>query len=417
MITHNECLNILRDLSLNKIIQTEQILIEESVGRLLEEDLIATESSPPFDNSAMDGFALNLSLLEKYKVGSLYCLPISNCIGAGDKVSITSGTVAVEIMTGAPLPSSELTAVIKIEDVVVSKNLSDQIIQIEFSQPPQWGENIRRSGEDFKEGQLILKKGTLLNHQHILALATLGIDKLIVRKKIKIAIASTGKELVDFKTKKLGPGMIRNSTGVYLESYLQSLHCHVQNLGIIADSIPDYQKMVISAFDNDCDMLISTGAVSMGKFDFVRPALEELGAKIHFHKCAIRPGKPILFATILYKQRTKYIFGIPGNAVSTAVGLRFFVVPFLNFLINPDYSPNLTSSKVRLKEETKKPEGLKCFFKADLEKNKDGQKTILSLPGQASFMVSPLLKTNSWVVFKEEGSVVPKGTEVEVFDL
>ncbi len=409
MISYQESLNVLVDIASKQSIDTEIVELENSVGRILSEAVISAEASPPFDNSAMDGFALQESIFINWRAGVEVTVSVGDCLAAGDRVSDKQNNyLAVEIMTGAALPSDNFFAVVKIEDVkVVSDGDHKKII---LYSKPSYGENIRRAGEDFKEGQILLEAGTQIQHQHILALATLGISQLRVVRKIKIAVASTGKELVDCKTKKLQPGQIRNSTGLYLESYLRDHFFSVLNMGIVADQIENYQNTLRQAFDEGADLFISTGAVSMGIYDFVRPALEQLGADIHFHKCAIRPGKPILFASIEYKGRFRYIFGVPGNPVSTAVGLRFFVLPFLRSL---QKHKCIDSVFATLDHDVKKPTGLKCFFKAELQQS-SGETKVVSLPGQASFMVSPLLKSNAWVVLPEQGERIEKGAKVEV---
>lgn len=409
MISYQQGLDTLLDMAKKQLLETEIIELENSVGRVLSQDILATEASPPFDNSAMDGFALQEAIFKNWKEGAEITVDVGACVAAGDQVyDQYSKHLAVEIMTGAAIPSDKFFAVVKIEDVLVFSDGGQKKITL-FSKPSS-GENIRRAGEDFKVGQMLLEAGTQIQHQHILALATLGVSQLSVAKKINIAIASTGKELVDCKTKKLSPGQIRNSTGLYLESYLTDHYFTVLNKGIIADDIQSYQSNLKQAFDEGADVFISTGAVSMGIYDFVRPALEQLGAHICFHKCAIRPGKPILFATLQYKGRSRFIFGVPGNPVSTAVGLRFFIMPFLRCLQKQE---PLSPVFAVLDQDVKKPMGLKCFFKAEL-KQSCGENKVLSLPGQASFMVSPLLKSNAWVVFPEQAEKIERGSKVEV---
>lgn len=434
MKTYNECLEILKSVvaqnsqGASSYLGDEWVDLENAVGRVLRQDVVATEASPPFDNSAMDGFAVNFEnlqqLFQKHNSAQPVTLKISQCIAAGDSASTSSlHDAAIEIMTGAPMPNSFYDTVIKIEDVHVIRDSSvisgkyAKALEIKIFQLPQKNENTRKAGEDFQVGQKLLSKGTQLELQHLLGLATLGIHHVLVAKNPVIAIASTGKELVDYHTEKLEPGQIRNSTGMYLQSYFKNNHLDVQNLGIIDDCMLSYQQTLLQAFDNGAEIFISTGAVSMGQFDFVKPALLDLGATIHFHKAAIRPGKPILFASLNYKQRVRFIFGVPGNPVSTAVGLKFFILPFIENLLDCRSSSNPSKKMwMELAQDVAKPEGLRCFFKASMLED-SGQLKVQSLPGQASFMVSPLLKTNAWVVLPEENKMIPQGTKVEVYAL
>ncbi len=432
MKTYNECLDILKSVATQNVntgisyLNSELVDLENAVGRVLAEDLVASEASPPFDNSAMDGFAVNyenlVELFQKQNSSTPQgvVVKVIQCIAAGDSVQINNTNfsklkdTAVEIMTGAPLPNSFYDTVIKIEDVQVMRSSSSEI---QIFQLPTKKENTRKAGEDFQVGQKVLSKGTKIELQHLLGLATLGIHHVLVAKTPIITIASTGKELVDYHCEKLQPGQIRNSTGIYLQAYFKSCQLEVKNLGVIEDQVEPYKNAVRQAFDQGADIFISTGAVSMGQFDFVKPALLEMGAQIHFHKAAIRPGKPILFASLNYQQRTRYIFGVPGNPVSTAVGLKFFILPFIENLLN--YHSSVDPSKkmwMELAQDVNKPEGLRCFFKASMHED-SGQLKVKSLPGQASFMVSPLLKTNAWVVLPEEDKIILQGTKVEVHTL
>jgi molybdopterin molybdotransferase len=160
---------------------------------------------------------------------------------------------------------------------------------------------------------------------------------------------------------------------------------------------------------------VTTGAVSMGKHDFIKDALVDCGARIHYHKVAIRPGKPGLFAELPARALSPgpVVFGVPGNPVSTVVGLRFFIGPYLRALrgLSPE-----RPRRAYLETATPKPNGLKCFFKARVTEKLDAT-SVRALAGQPSFMVSPLLKSNAWVVFPEQDSMVPEGTAVDVYAL
>lgn len=411
MISYGESLKILKDIAkLYRSDLEEEVSIDKSIGRVLTEDIFAQENNPSFDNSAMDGFAVNTTATS-ILVNSW--IPVKALIGAGDPaLEIQKIEGAVEIMTGASIPSAYYDSVVRVEDVEVKTDPSGKKM-IRLSVPPKLRDNIRIAGEDTKVGDKLLSKGQVISCQHLLVLATQGISRVKVKRKIEIGILSTGKEIVDYHSKELQFGQIRNSTGVYLESSLVSPLFKVSNYGIIQDEQGLYIERIKKIFENDIELLISTGAVSMGVYDFVKPALESIGAKVHFHKCAIRPGKPILFATVVYNQKVRFIFGVPGNPISTLVGLKFFIRPFLATLLDCETERPLLAV---LASDTKKPDGLKCFFKAKVFS--EGVETkVEPLKGQASFMVSPLLQSNAWVVFPEEGSLMKRGTQVEVFNL
>ncbi len=414
MMTHQESLEILKSVASNfPILESETVPLAKAVGRILWEDIAARENNPPFDNSAMDGFALHFDSLPKLQASADGWIPVQVLISAGDRdFQIQKEEAAIEIMTGAPIPDAYFDTVIKVEDVEQKRD-KNGVKWIRIQSQPRRGDHIRRCGEDTRVGDLLLSKNQRLNCEHLLALATQGISFLKVKRRVQVAILSTGKEVVPFESPKLDFGQIRNSTGIYLQTVLSHPALKVVNEGIIKDDPDLYVQKLGKIFNDDTDILISTGAVSMGVHDFVRPALESLGAMIHFHKCAIRPGKPVLFATLDWKGKRKFLFGVPGNPVSTAVGLRFFVKPFVDLLLSGEIEKPIHAV---LTADTQKPEGLKCFFKAkvDLE---NPEPSVESLKGQASFMVAPFIQSNAWVVFPEPGEIIKQGTKVEVFTL
>ncbi|MBK7963735.1 MAG: hypothetical protein IPK04_22565 [Bdellovibrionales bacterium] len=162
-----------------------------------------------------------------------------------------------------------------------------------------------------------------------------------------------------------------------------------------------FKSKVQYLLNENIDLLVTTGAVSMGKFDFIVSSLQDLDAEILFHKVAIRPGKPILLAQVCRPGRNPLvIFGMPGNPVSSVVGLRFFLAPFLREINGQTEEQPL---RIKLSQTTPKPRGLQCFFKARLETH-DNNLAVRPLSGQASFMVSPLVHANAWVLFPEDGT-------------
>lgn len=410
MISYEESQNILkREAKFFTHKPPDLIPIEDCVGRILAYDVISREHNPPFDNSAMDGFAVRL---EKVNESLNQWLEVNTIVAAGDTAPQECTYPVVEIMTGAPLPPSGYDAVIKVEETETRINGWGRK-EIKLNRLPEKNENIRRAGEDTKAGELLLDSGTTLNTQHLLILATQGITHVQVLKKLKVGIISTGKELVHFETQELLPGQIRNSTSIFLNQELKSKLTEVVANTLIEDNAELYVKNLKFILKDDVDIIVSTGAVSMGVYDFVKPALEKMGAVIHFHKCAIRPGKPILFASINFEGRTRYIFGIPGNPVSTVVGYTFFIKPFIQSILGLKSHPPL---KAQLKKDVTKPEGLRCFFKANLEES-NNISYVRSLGGQASFMVSPFSKSNAWVVLPEDGQIIKENSVVEVFKL
>ncbi|MBW7874605.1 MAG: molybdopterin molybdotransferase MoeA [Candidatus Cloacimonetes bacterium] len=413
MHKYEDCLNIISECLTSVSLDTETVGLEYAANRVLATDIHATEDHPRFDHSAMDGYLIHRSLLTQFRDGKNPILTISESLVAGEEIpEIKEELQAIEIMTGAKIPSDAFWAVIRLENTTTIEQNADAK-RICLNSIPNDGENIRRQGEDIKLGQLLLPRGTKIEFHHLMVLANMGIDQVEVLRKVQLAIVSTGKELVSYATKNLNETQIRNATGIYLEAYLRGQGHDVKNLGIVRDDPTLYRNLLLNAFDSGQDLLISTGAVSMGKYDFVKETLLGLGAQIHFHKCSIHPGKPILFASLNYRGRERFIFGIPGNLAASAVGLRFFLIPFLNQLTyckspEPVYAELLHDVKVSL--------GFRSFFCAELSQS-DGVWKVSAPKRRSAASLSQFLKTNAWAVFSGNEEFVPKGQKVEVFRL
>lgn len=419
MISYLNALQALRKVAEIRSLPSDVISAYEAVGRVISEPLVSPEEVPSFANSAMDGFVLRHQDSSAATSEGPLRIPVRGLIAAGDsrafdEVNSRSPVgVATEIMTGAPIPTNGFDAVLRIEDVRVERNSAGEALAIYLTRPARPQENIRLAGTDFSVGQPVLSLGTRVGPEHLLACATLGVAHLTVKRKLRVGVVSTGSELTSSETKNLKPGMIRNSTGPFLLAALQGLGVQAEFLGLICDDPSVYKAVLERAMSDGVDIIISTGAVSVGKFDFVSEVLTELGAKIHFHKAAIRPGKPILFAELIPGSEGPVFFGMPGNPVATAVGLRFFVEPYLRALLRLSAE---SPFKAVLSSDFTKPAGLRCFFKARAESHSDGLK-VQALKGQASYVVSSMLESNCWVVLTEEGVCSEKQSSVDIFPL
>lgn len=399
MISYSEALGILHN---NKPIGTVRVSLQEACGRILAENIASNAQVPAFANSAMDGFAVSAADIAASSSDTPVTLAIAGSTVAGDNpASGTSG--AWEIMTGAPVPSGYDT-VVKIEDVTVNGR------DVTFTSPVIAGDNVRLAGEDFEIGSPVATSGTLLSPYHIMALATVGKKEISVYCNPNITIFSTGKELVEDANAPLLPGQIRNSNSPYLMSALSEMGYTPSYGGMIADEPEQFEAMVKTA-TTQSDIIISTGAVSAGKHDFIPDSLRKLGAEIIFHKVAIRPGKPVLYAR--FPDGTHY-FGLPGNPISAAVGLRFFVVPLLRSLLG--MAPEIPVT-ARLLMPSPKKKGMRFFRKAHISVATGGKLQLHILDGQESFKISPMLKSNGWAVLTEDMDGKSFGDAVDIYPL
>lgn len=380
--------------------------LRDSVGRVLAQTLRSPVDLPPFDNSAMDGFALR-SGGTMLAAGTEFVVQGEQA--AGDSIVSVDGQGAWEIMTGARLPAG-LDTVVPIEQVdVLAHDARRRPMHIRLLADVPPGQHVRRAGEDIARDEVALCAGSWLTPAHALLAAGLGLATFDVVRRPRVALLCTGRELVDDPAQPLQPGQIRNSNGVYLALRLAAAGADV----VRQESVPDAPEFFLAALQRalraDVDLVLSTGAVSMGRYDFVPPALQSIGADILFHKLAMRPGKPLLFARL---REGPLFFGLPGNPVSAAVGLRFFVEAALRVQLGlPDERPWC----LPLAHEVRKKAGFRLQQKARLLLSPEGHWSVGVLRGQESFRTQPLLAANAWASLPEAAEHLPTGALVDVF--
>lgn len=413
MITYfDACKVVLREGSArNDRISSETVSLNDALGRFISEDIIARDSSPRFDNSAMDGFAVSASDTKRASKENPCRLKVCATLSAGDEVreivKSRSPLNCIQIMTGAMLPEDGYDGVVRIEDVREERDEVGELVSISISSPVSVGENVRFKGEDFKEGDLLLSRGTKIGPGHLLLLSTAGYSLVRVFRRPKVIVFSTGNEIQPWDAESLLPGKIRNSTAPSLLALLKLYGCEVFFSGVVHDDKEALCRALHAALEEHPDIIISTGGVSAGKFDLVTDTFRECGGSVHFHKVAVRPGKPLLFGE--FGSGYSVLFGLPGNPIAVMASCRFFVSSYLRALLGggeekPLYLP--------LTEMVKKPEGLTFFSRGIV----DGQ-GVRVLSGQASFMVSSLANAEGWIVLGSEGAYSDKGALVEWYPL
>ncbi|MFI5347876.1 MAG: gephyrin-like molybdotransferase Glp [Elusimicrobiota bacterium] len=399
MLPYADALALIRGAARNRRggFAEEEIALKDALGRVAARALISREAIPPFDNSAMDGYTLAAA-----KGAALPArLPVLGTIMAGDvpRCAVETGG-AWRIMTGAPIPAG-CDAVIPVEK---TRELDGG--HVELLETVETGDYVRGAGRDFPAGGEVCPAGTRLGARHLLALAAVGLARVPVRRKPRVALISTGKELVACDAE-MKPGQIRDASSAYLAAAIPALGADFEFFGVTSDDPNDFKSRLEAVLAAKFDIVLTTGAVSMGTADYVPSTVSSLGANIIFHKTAIRPGKPGLFALF---DKGPMLFGLPGNPISTVVGLRFFVEPCLRELLG---RPHEVPYRSRLERNVDKPEGLRCFFKA----RRTDTVSIDILPGQASFQIHSLLSADCWAVLPEAGTTVQAGTEIDIFPL
>jgi molybdopterin molybdotransferase len=391
----------------SKMITVESICVSAALGRIVAEDIYSTENLPGFDNSAMDGFAL-CGLGSMIDVGREFM--VSGALAAGDAaLNISAG--ACEIMTGAPVPNG-FDTVVPVENIkVLERNKLDRPMRIQLlsSVPPH--AHIRRRGEDVLAGSLILNAGDCIGASERMLLTGLGVAEIKVRRQPLVALLTTGRELVNDAKQALQPGQIRNSNGPFLADRIHQCGTQLSHQETVGDDTQEFLQALERSLATKADIIISTGAVSMGRYDFVPDALRAIGANIVFHKVAMRPGKPLLFAIL--PNGTLY-FGLPGNPISSAVGFRFFVQLAIHAMQGIATENPI---KIRLAHPVHKKSGFTMLQKARVHVDASGQLHVNLLQGQESFRVQPLLHSNAWALLPESSDALAENERIAVFGL
>lgn len=299
------------------LMDTEKIHIHQSAGRILAEEVKSDMDFPPFDKAAMDGFAIKESDINEE-------LKITDIIAAGQipQKKLHKGE-AIKIMTGAPIPEGA--------DFVIQVELSELINEntVKFTNKPK--NNIIPKAQQIKTGETVLNKGEKIDARHIAALASVGYEEVNVYKQPIVGIISTGNEIVE-PSQKPNMAQIRNSNGHQLVSQVILSGAIPKYYGIVEDSYEATYNSIEKGI-NECDILLLTGGVSMGDFDFVPKIMTDIGIKIHFDRVAVKPGKPTTFGTI----DDKIIFGLPGNPVSSYIQFEILTKPLIYKLMNHNY--------------------------------------------------------------------------------
>lgn len=381
----------------------ERLPLAQAEGRILAVDLTAPAALPPFANSAMDGYALAVPA-GGLAAGSL--LPVVGLQAAGAGL-LQHAEGAVEIMTGARLPEGR-NAVIAVERSERVDAGGSSIRLLDALEP---GLNVRLAGEDVGLGEPLLAAGRRIDAASLSLCAALGIGALDLRRRPRVGLIATGRELVDDPEQPLAIDQIRNSNTPFLRTRLLAAGAELVHSETVGDEVEGFLAALERAGLAGAEVLISTGAVSMGRYDFVPGALARLGAETLFHKTAIRPGKPILAARL---ADGRMFFGLPGNPVSAAVGLRFFVEPLLRQMLGlAEERP----WRLPLAEALARKPALRMFLKGRLGWSPEGRLQACILAGQESFRIRPLLQTSVWLALAEAAGAVAAGAEVEVFGL
>ena len=385
---------------------SEYCALAEATGRVLADDIYGPVALPSFDHAAMDGYAL--CVREPLAAGSEHVVYGSQAAGEARRAGAIG---ACEIMTGASLPE-EFDAVIAVERTeLLAKHPDGAPARIRLLDPLAVGHNVRHTGADVAKGSIVLTVGTPIEAAHVMLLAALGLAQVKVVRRVRIAVVCTGMELQADPSQPLADGQIYNSNGPYLVTALAAAGAKVLSCETVDDTAGTFAAALQRAVSAGADLVISTGAVSMGRYDFVPDTLRRFNVQLLFHKVAIRPGKPLLCARL---PNGPLILALPGTPMAVAVGFRFFVVPTLRAMMGQDAESTLYA----MLDTPQQPKaGLRHFLRATLHQGAEGQLHASVLSQQQPFRIRPFAEADSWVVLPEDAGDCIAGKRIEIVSL
>jgi molybdopterin molybdotransferase len=387
--------------------RTTTVTIRELAGHVIADNVIARIDSPPFDNSAVDGFGVKLSDVANAGKSSPVKLSLKGVIRAGDRgdVKLQPGS-AIKILTGATVPPT-------VDAVVMREFCNEHNGTVEVLQAATAGENIRRRGGEFLRGQEIVRGGLRATPPVVGLIANLGYRTFPVYRKPKAAVVTTGNELTK-PGRDLMPGKIFDSNSYAMTAAVRA--CGIDDvLNLHAAEDERSTRDVFQRALGFADVIVSTGGVSVGDYDFVKEALESLQVETHIWKIAMKPGKPVYFGvyTAPRSKRKRYIFGLPGNPVSALVTFRTLVVPAVAKIMGVrDFADELIV-QAELTSDLKKKSGRVEFVRGRL-KTDAGKLYVQPTVGQDSHMLGGLATANALITFPLEADKLPAGQSVEV---
>ena len=390
-------------------IKSESILSINSLNRVASSNIYSKFNYPSGDNAAFDGYAIKSSDTKNINKNKSKTFKIIGSIAAGKKPfkKRIKKFEAVEIMTGGIIPKG-FDTIIPIEQINFYPNNKNRKFILIDKKIGKFN-HVRFTGSDYKKNELVIKKNTIILPNHILALKTLGIKNVNVKKKINILFFSTGNEISNSDS--IPNWKVRNSNSHYIKNLNENFLFNFKNGGILRDNDEKAFKLKIRKMLNSkTDIIVTSGAVSAGKFDFIPNVIKTFRLSDYFKSVAIRPGKPLLFAK--FKSKQKAVFGLPGNPMSSAACFRFFVYPYISSLLDlSDERP----IKAILKNNFIKKKSFTRFAKSKLSTTNNGKIEVEILKGQESFRIKSFIKSNIWTLLPAGKVKFKKGEIVDCF--
>ena len=381
------------------ITETEMVAVGKALGRVLAADQQSTVDVPPADNSAMDGFAFNSV---DCKESGQTTLPLSQRIPAGVAPQSLQPGTAARIFTGAEVPSGADT-------VIMQENCQWDSDQVILPAEPKAGDNVRPRGQDIQSGSIIMCRGHRIKPQDMGLLASVGIAEVPVYRRLKVAVLSTGDELVD-DGRPLLPGEIRDSNRRTLLTLAAEAGWDAVDLGIAVDEPGAIREAFLAAAES-CDAILSSGGVSMGAFDYVKVVLDEIG-DMRWMQIAIKPAKPFAFGLV----GATPVFGLPGNPVSSMVSFELLARPAIGFMAGMDDTGLVLLRAISEDTLDHPADGKVHFLRVEGRIDDTGRWHVRRAGGQGSHQLTAMARADALALVPDGVNITP-GDEVQILPL
>jgi molybdenum cofactor synthesis domain-containing protein len=401
MISVAEAVQIVRQQT--PVLASETVQIEAAMGRVLAQDIVADSDLPPFDRSQMDGYAVRAEDVKSAPVRLR--IVGESAAGRGWHHKLEEGQ-AVRIMTGAPVPAGADS----VQQVELAHELKDKTV-VELLESVEVGRSIVKQGAEIRAGETILNAGTTINAAMMAVLAAFGYAKVEVFRRPRVGVLATGTELVPIDQKP-GQDQIRDSNNYSIGAYAELAGAVVERLPLSGDETSLLKKQIMDAAER-CDMIVTSGGVSMGVYDVTKSALKELDAEIFFERVALRPGKPTVFARL---PNGTLVFGLPGNPVSVSVTFNLFARAALRAMQGAA-EPALKQETAALARSAKGTKERESYLPAQLTTNDDGELIAFPLKWGGSSDFVAFAVATALVIVPADVKTVEAGSLVNVLRL
>jgi len=382
---------------------TELVAITDARSRFLAQDIIADTDLPPFDRSQMDGYALRAN--DVANAPARLHIVGESAAGRGWHQELKSGE-AVRIMTGAPVPSGADS----VQQVELTRELQGRT-QVEILEPVLPGRSIVKRGSEIKVGEIVLRAGEQITAATMAVLASFGYAQVSVGRRPRLAVLATGTELVTVDHKP-GRDQIRDSNNFSIAAYAEIAGAIAERLPLAGDDTSLLKRQIAEAAERN-DIVVTSGGVSVGVYDFTKPALKELGAELFFERVALRPGKPTVFAKL---ANGVLVFGLPGNPVSVSVTFNLFARAAI-LAMQGATQTELPKETAVLEKSVKGARERESYLPAQLSTNEEGRLMALPLKWGGSSDFVAFVKATALVVVPANTKTIEHGTAVEVIRL